>query len=230
MPLAITAKSRPSRRRWNDDPIRCRAAEDAECPYSRRELPAQVQCCSTGCPALQAQRQAQRPGTATGTATRPPAGLPLRVHVQPMSGPLDAASVRFFKHHGYLVVHRLVPEPQLASYRKQFWDHVGAESSDPGTWPAPPPGGGQLPNIMELRPNLGDLPEIAAVIEQTEGSLEGDQGRAVADGRRAARHDPSLLSPVATSGWPLGPISGLVAYAYICNFTVCSIRGVSMLP
>ena len=63
-----------------------------------------------------------------------------------------------------------------------------------------------------------------------EGSLEGDQGRAVADGRRAARHDPSLLSPVATSGWPLGPISGLVAYAYICNFTVCSIRGVSMLP
>jgi len=86
-----------------------------------------------------------------------------------MSGPLDAASVRFFKHHGYLVVHRLVPEPQLASYRKQFWDHVGAESSDPGTWPAPPPGGGQLPNIMELRPNLGDLPEIAAVIEQLSG-------------------------------------------------------------
>ena len=99
----------------------------------------------------------------------PSSGGPPRAHVQPMSGPLDAASVRFFKHHGYLVVHRLVPEPQLASYRKQFWDHVGAESSDPGTWPAPPPGGGQLPNIMELRPNLGDLPEIAAVIEQLSG-------------------------------------------------------------
>ncbi len=82
------------------------------------------------------------------------------------SATLDDSSVRFFQDNGYLIVPHLVPQPQLASYRKQFWEHIGADSADPATWPEAPPGGGQLPNIMELRPNLGDVPEIAAAIEQ----------------------------------------------------------------
>lgn len=77
--------------------------------------------------------------------------------------PLDEAAIDFFREQGYVILPKLVAEPLLQSYRDQFWDHIGANPNDRATWPEAPPGGGQLPNIMGLRPNLGDLPEVAAV-------------------------------------------------------------------
>jgi hypothetical protein len=84
----------------------------------------------------------------------------------PTLGPLDLAS---FKADGFVIVRGLVGEKLLRSYRKQFWRHIGADPQDRSTWPPVPPGGGQLPNIMALRPNLGELPCVAAIVEQLGG-------------------------------------------------------------
>eukprot|EP01046_Picozoa_sp_COSAG06_P000759 COSAG06_NODE_22_length_33148_cov_102.016279_18_plen_159_part_00 len=83
--------------------------------------------------------------------------------VQVDPAPLDEAAIDFFREQGYVILPKLVAEPLLQSYRDQFWDHIGANPNDRATWPEAPPGGGQLPNIMGLRPNLGDLPEVAGV-------------------------------------------------------------------
>lgn len=85
------------------------------------------------------------------------------------SDPLSAAQLRHFAEEGFVVVPALVAAPQLEDYRTQFWGHIGADASDSATWPEAPPGGGQLPNIMALTPNIGELPGIAAVVEQLGG-------------------------------------------------------------
>ena len=81
---------------------------------------------------------------------------------------------RFLLPQGYLIVPKLVGEPQLSVWREQAWDKIGASPSDRSTWPPAPPGGGQLPNIMGVEPSLGAVPEIASVIEQLGGgAFEG---------------------------------------------------------
>ena len=84
-------------------------------------------------------------------------------------GALSDAQLRHFADEGFVVVAGLVAEPQLADYRAQFWSEVGADADDPTSWPEAPPGGGQLPNIMALEPNIGELAGIAAVVEQLGG-------------------------------------------------------------
>eukprot|EP01048_Picozoa_sp_COSAG05_P030184 COSAG05_NODE_10346_length_570_cov_1.089172_1_plen_141_part_10 len=87
----------------------------------------------------------------------------------PASGPLSPLDLASFKADCFVIVRGLVGEQQLQSYREQFWRHIGADPHERSTWPPAPPGGGQLPNIMTLRPNLGELPAIAAIVEQLGG-------------------------------------------------------------
>jgi hypothetical protein len=88
--------------------------------------------------------------------------------------PLDAAQLDAFKQDGCLIVEGVVGESQLVDYRRQFWQELStpelddAVEGDPSTWPANQ-SGGQLPNIMALTPSLGELPAIAAIIEQLGG-------------------------------------------------------------
>ena len=87
----------------------------------------------------------------------------------PASGPLGPIELVSFKANGFVIVRGLVGEEQLQSFREQFWHHIGADPHDCSTWPPAPPGGGQLPNIMAPRPNLGELPGVAAIVEQLGG-------------------------------------------------------------
>ena len=83
--------------------------------------------------------------------------------------PLCREQIATFITNGYVVLPSFIGQEQLASWRAQYWEHIGADPTDRSTWPTTPPGGGRFPNVMMLRPQLGELPQIKAVVDQLGG-------------------------------------------------------------
>ena len=44
---------------------------------------------------------------------------------------LSEQQIAFFKQQGYLILENFIASEQIAAWRGQFWNHVGADPQDP---------------------------------------------------------------------------------------------------
>jgi hypothetical protein len=122
----------------------------------------------------------------TTTRLAPPAEQPPIVRSRgPTDGAvaLSAAQAARFVREGFLVVEGLIGEAQLEAWRAQFWGVIGAAPDVPATWPGARWAGtvwqqnARGPCVACLRPCVGHLPQVRAVVEQLGGG-------ALAEGQR----------------------------------------------
>ena len=84
---------------------------------------------------------------------------------------LDVDQITHFKQHGYVILRGFINDATLGRWREQFWDHVGARSGDPDTWPED-----YVVKDFGVEPSFGGLPQMQRVIAQLGGDMFGGGG------------------------------------------------------
>lgn len=84
---------------------------------------------------------------------------------------LDADQITHFKQHGYVILRDFVDAATLATWRDQFWNHVGADRDDSGTWPDD-----YVVKEFGVEPSFGHLPGMTPIIDQLGGDMFGGGG------------------------------------------------------
>ena len=77
---------------------------------------------------------------------------------------LDERQVDFFKAQGYLILKGFVEAEQVATWREQFWAHVGADPQDAASWPE-----SYVIDGFAVDPAFGQLRQMQAAIGQLGG-------------------------------------------------------------
>ena len=87
---------------------------------------------------------------------------------------LDADQITHFKQHGYVILRDFVDAATLATWRDQFWNHVGADRDDSGTWPDD-----YVVKEFGVEPSFGHLPGMTPIIDQLGGDMFGGGGGSI---------------------------------------------------
>ena len=73
---------------------------------------------------------------------------------------LSEQQIAFFKQQGYLILENFIAPEQMAAWRGQFWNHVGADPADPASWPD-----SYVIDGFGVEPSFGQLPQMQEVVE-----------------------------------------------------------------
>ena len=73
---------------------------------------------------------------------------------------LREQQIAFFKQQGYLILESFIAPEQMAAWRGQFWNHVGADPADPASWPD-----SYVIDGFAVEPTFGQLPQMKEVVE-----------------------------------------------------------------
>ncbi len=79
---------------------------------------------------------------------------------------LDADQITHFKQHGFVILPGLIEDSTLATWRDQFWTHVGADRDDAGTWPDD-----YVVKEFGVEPSFGGLAQIRQIVDQLGGDM-----------------------------------------------------------
>ena len=114
-----------------------------------------------------------------------------------------------FVRDGVVVIEDLIGEAQLEAWREQFWGVIGASPDDASTWPGARWEGtvwqqnARGPCVHCLRPSVGHLPQVRAVVEQLGGATQAEGQRPKMPGRPQEPMEHAVLQ------WPPGTDTSL---------------------
>ena len=127
--------------------------------------------------------------------------------------PLDAGQIERFKRQGFLVLEGLIDPGTLSAWRDQFWSHVGADRTDPATWPED-----YVIRDFAVDPPFGQLPGMRSIIEQLGGGMFGGGGGSMLvkwpgpDGAAWKMPDSGHMDGYGPGGWSGGFMLGATTY------------------
>ena len=129
------------------------------------------------------------------------------------AGPLSAQQIASFKEDGFIVVKDAIAAETIEAWNGQFWAHVGADGADPSTWPDD-----YVIKDFAVEPRLGDVPSVAAAVEQLGGGAFGGGGGSMlvhwpkGEGTEWAPPAQGHIDGYGPGGWSGGFMLGCTAY------------------
>ena len=125
---------------------------------------------------------------------------------------LSEQQIAFFKQQGYLVLENFIAPEQIAAWRGQFWNHVGADPADPASWPD-----SYVIDGFAVEPAFGQLPQMQAVVEALGGGqFSGGGGSMLVQWPRLGEAwdwpGQGHIDGYGPGGWSGGFMLGATAY------------------
>ena len=134
------------------------------------------------------------------------------------NGILTPEQIEYFKTNGYLVLEKFVKSNVVESWRKQIWNHLDADLSDPSGWPDE-----YVVDGLKIEPEsqiFGQLPQVRQVVDQIGGGVfDGGGGQVLAQWPRKDEGKwqmPTIghIDGYGPNGWSGGFMLGATTYMY----------------
>ena len=111
---------------------------------------------------------------------------------------LSEQQIAFFKQQGYLILENFIAPEQIAAWRGQFWNHVGADPQDPASWPE-----SYVIDGFAVEPAFGQLPQMQEWSRRwVAGSLAAAAGPCWCSGRAWGRRGTGRAKGISTATGP----------------------------
>ena len=132
-------------------------------------------------------------------------------------GILTPERIEYFKTNGYLILENFVESEIVDSWRKQVWNHLDADLSDPSGWPD------QLViDGLKIEPEsqiFGELAQVRAVVDQLGDGMFGGGGQMLTKWPQKetdAWQMPTVghIDGYGPNGWSGGFMLGATTYMY----------------
>ena len=134
------------------------------------------------------------------------------------NGILTAEQIAYFKTNGYLVLENFVKSDTIESWRKQIWNKLDADLSDPSGWPDQLVVNGS--NIEPESQVFGQLAQVRAVADQIGGGMfNGGGGQMLVKWPRKEKGAWQMptdghIDGYGPNGWSGGFMLGATTYMY----------------